>query len=84
MISRTEVGAAQNFARTEQMALEGIETHTWLASRDEVVRDAHNILDGTTVKVGDEFGYGLRWPGDKNATASQVINCRCFTAPGKN
>lgn len=83
MISRTEVGAAQNFARTEQMALEGIETHTWLASRDDVVRDSHNILDGTTVKVGDEFGFGLRWPGDKNASASQVINCRCFTAPGK-
>jgi SPP1 gp7 family putative phage head morphogenesis protein len=81
MIARTEVNSATSFARTEQMAEDGIEKHTWISSRDGAVRPSHSQLDQTTRTVGKEFGYGLKFPGDGNAAAGEIINCRCTTIP---
>lgn len=83
MIARTEVNSATSYARTEQMKEDDVEKHTWVSSRDGAVRDTHQNLDQTTVKVGKEFGYGLTYPGDGSGSADpgDFINCRCTTIP---
>jgi len=83
-IARTETIKANNGARVQEMRLDGVKRHTWLSSRDSGVRDAHKPgvgLDGVTVKVGEPFAPGLRFPGDGRAAAAQVVNCRCTTVP---
>jgi HK97 family phage portal protein len=80
-IARTEITSSVSFARTEQMKREGIGEHSWLSSRDGTVRDHHKDLDGKKVHIGEVFGYGLRRPGDENAEAGEVVNCRCSTLP---
>lgn len=83
MIARTEVISASNqgaIAAYEQSGVvEGIE---WISSRDEKVRDSHRI-DGDTINLNgaDKFENGLKFPGDPEAPAEEVINCRCTTAP---
>lgn len=42
-------------------------------------RHDHIGLSGTTVYVGEEFGFGLRCPGDSNAPIEQTANCHCYT-----
>ena len=80
-IARTETIKANNGARVAEMKNNEIERHTWLASRDNAVRDSHRDLDGKTRRVDEEFAYGLKFPGDKSADAGQVVNCRCTTIP---
>ena len=81
MIARTEVTSAVSFARFEQMGLDGIKEHTWLSSQDAQVREHHQELDGKTVAIGQEFGFGLKFPGDPNGAPEDVINCRCTVLP---
>lgn len=80
-IARTETNRAANAARVVQMTADGILEHEWLDSNDGDVRDSHEQLDGTVVRVGDPFAPGLTRPGDPDAPPSQTVNCRCTTAP---
>lgn len=81
MIARTETTSASSFARAAQMVAEGVKEHTWLSSRDAQVRSTHNELNGLTRAVGQSFGYSLRFPGDPQGAAANVIHCRCTTIP---
>jgi hypothetical protein len=63
---------------------------TWSSSEDKRVRGlnpkdhaSHVDLNGTTIDFEDEFvdsvnGDRLIAPGDPNASAKSVINCRCL------
>lgn len=51
---------------------------TWRTRADDKVRSAHVKLHGKTVKFGDEFIKGLRFPGDPAAPPELTINCRCL------
>ena len=46
---------------------------------------SHYELDGKVAPVGGEFdssGHpGLKWPGDPDGKAGDVINCRCVAKP---
>lgn len=46
-------------------------------------RHDHISLSGTTVYVGEEFGFGLRCPGDPKAPIQQTANCHCYTREAK-
>ena len=51
----------------------------WINPRTaKVPRHQHVAISGTVRPVGEEFLPGLRFPGDPNAPASQVINCHCY------
>lgn len=51
----------------------------WVDPRTaKVPRHQHVAISGTVRPVGEEFLPGLRYPGDPNAPASQVINCHCY------
>ncbi len=54
----------------------------WIARADEKTRDTHAELSGT-VQYADRYfvtstGAKLMYPGDPNAPAEEVINCRCY------
>lgn len=49
----------------------------WDASLDARTRDSHAAIDGEIREIDDKFSNGLRFPGDPNGPAAEVINCRC-------
>jgi hypothetical protein len=87
-IARTEgVGAANNghVAALKAWLAENPNytvVKTWMATADERTRPDHRHLHGQVVTDIDtpfrcENGDTIRWPGDQDAPARQVINCRC-------
>lgn len=85
-IARTEIARAYNQARADAMRTMGITTHEWLSARDERVRTApfNHAIDGERVTVGMPFSNGLRFPGDPQGEAGNVINCRCVAIPANS
>ncbi|WP_416355554.1 hypothetical protein ACLNGM_15050 [Aureimonas phyllosphaerae] len=46
------------------------------------MRHTHRLLNGRAVEIDGVFysssGAALRFPGDPNAPASEIIGCRCW------
>lgn len=84
-IARTEVHKAANQSQHSSIvkasADSGLEIEKeWIATNDGRVRDAHRHADGQKAKVDDDFkvgGESMLFPGDRRASAKNVINCRC-------
>jgi len=80
-IARTETHAAAMFG--QQAAAEAMPfdfDKTWLAVEDDRVRPAHAEANGQTVALDETFDVGgeaLRYPGDIEGSAGNIINCRC-------
>jgi hypothetical protein len=52
----------------------------WLAALDDRTRDDHREAHGQEVDLDEDFevgGESLSYPGDPQASASQIVNCRC-------
>lgn len=52
----------------------------WISAEDDRVREAHQEADGQVVDEDENFEVGgeeMEGPGDPNASAENVINCRC-------
>ena len=93
VIARTESMRAVNTGQDEaiQQAIEDPEVpvgredmrKTWIATRDDRVRDSHAALNGVTLKMDELFEgrFGmLRYPHDPGAPAAETIMCRCALA----
>ncbi len=56
-------------------------TREWVTAGDERVRGSHVSMNGQQRKINESFvsgaGNSLRWPGDAQAPAEEVIQCRC-------
>lgn len=80
-IARTEVIGAANAGSIETMKKLGAVAKEWLSSRDDLVRDTHEAMDGQRVKMNEPFispdGESLQYPGDPSASPGEIINCRC-------
>lgn len=89
-IARTEAMASLHQSQTEAMQ-QGIDRgqvevenviKIWHSASDRRVRDTHNAMDGLKVGFKDYFtspsGARLRFPGDPQAPASEIVNCRCW------
>lgn len=84
-IARTEMIGASNAAvqaQAQDLADAGDTVYRqWWATRDQRTRPAHRVAHGQTVPYGTPFRVGgtdMRFPGDPNAPANLVINCRCI------
>jgi SPP1 gp7 family putative phage head morphogenesis protein len=77
-ISRTEMSSAVNAGRYFAMQAENVEGGQWVTAHDERVRLTHKTCDGVVRLLGDRFPNGLRYPGDPQGAAAEVIHCRCF------
>lgn len=88
-IARTETLTSLNGSRNEAMrqaiASGKVDarfvTKIWRATFDRRTRDTHAILNGTGVPFDGAFqsisGARLRYPGDPEAPASEIVSCRC-------
>lgn len=85
-ILRTEVLKAQNAGKNigaEESEFETVKQ--WIAAKDERTRKSHRTVDGQYVDVTGRFavprrrgGYDMMTgPGDPDASAENVIQCRC-------
>jgi PBSX family phage portal protein len=81
-IARTETGMAQTVTQDEVFRRAGVQTYTWITTRDDKVRPSHQALDGVTIRVGERFPNGLRFPLDPEGPPEEVIACRCDALPG--
>lgn len=88
-IARTEAIRAVNMG-SEELYKQAVESgdldpteleYTWWTAHDERVRGSHASMHGQKRTHGEPFISGdgniLYYPGDPNAPASEVINCRC-------
>jgi len=84
-IARTEVANAMNHGKYEaakQSAQRlGMDIRrTWITTLDERTRNSHASAHDQTVGINEMFTVGgvpMRYPGDNNAPAREVVNCRC-------
>lgn len=89
VISRTETLAAVHAANDEaykqavesgDLPADGL-VQEWVPAGDDRTRDWHASMAGQTRPMGEPFtsgrGASLRFPGDPNAPANEVIQCRC-------
>jgi len=82
VIARTEVGAAANYGSQEAARQSGVvETHTWLSTRDDRVRDSHKAMDGETKPLDKPYSNGCTAP-CVGGPAAEVIQCRCVESFG--
>lgn len=82
VIARTEThnaALAATFATASYRRIP-VRNKTWWTAGDDKVRPAHAAVHGVTVPFLESFnvgGYPMMRPGDENAPAELVINCRC-------
>ena len=83
--ARTAMTSAQNSGRMDTLHRAkgmGIKCKKrWLATLDSRTRDSHQIMDGKTVDVDEDFvtplGSKMQFPGDMAGKPGDVWNCRC-------
>lgn len=49
----------------------------WDSTLDANTRPSHQMVDGEIKELDEKFSNGLRFPGDPQGKAAEVINCRC-------
>lgn len=82
-VARTTVVNASNagsFAQATLLATDDAMKKQWVATEDLRTRDDHRLADGQTVPLMGKFtvgGWLMDHPGDPDAPAGEVINCRC-------
>jgi hypothetical protein len=84
-LAATEASIAVNTARQREAQLAAqagaTVTKTWRTRRDNRVRATHRAAEGQTRGVDQPFlvgGWPMMHPGDPDAPASEVVNCRCI------
>lgn len=92
MIARTEslrsVHEGQNAMMAQAIEEGAVDPtkmkQTWITAHDDRVRDSHLPMDGQVKAIGEPFitgdGAYIRFPGDPEAGADEVIGCRCVVA----
>lgn len=77
-IARTELSSVLSSYRQGIMAANGVKRIQWVTAGDSHVRASHQALNSAITEIGTPFpGSNLRWPHDPQASAEDVINCRC-------
>ena len=81
LIARTETHGAANVGADQAARATGLVLQKeWTAARDERTRQAHADADGDIVGMDESFNVGgemMRFAGDPNGSAGNIINCRC-------
>lgn len=80
-IARTEVHSMHSLGRYNTFNYFDVPAHKWVTMGDNRVRNTHRAVNGETVKLGERFSNGLRFPGDRTGSIKEWINCRCGSIP---
>jgi len=85
VIARTEVNSMVNTASYRAMRRSGVVSgKIWVAVMDQRTRDPHAAANGQQVAINDKFLVGgeyMMFPGDPDASARNLVNCRCSMFP---
>lgn len=85
VIARTETHMATVGGTFTTYQVAGIEQKEWLTTIDGREREWHQTMDGQIKPINEPFISGnnneLMFPGDPNAPADEVIQCRCALLP---
>ncbi len=84
VIARTETIRSSAYGSNAIYKGWGVKRKEWLTAIDGRQRDSHGAANGQVVEVGEPFrvgGYDMEYPGDMNAPAEEVCNCRCTILP---
>ena len=80
-IARTEghrVNQQSTYDAMEKAKKKGADlVKQWDATLDAKTRPSHQRVDGEIRELDETFSNGLRFPGDPQGPAAEVINCRC-------
>lgn len=80
-IARTEghrIQQASNYNACKKAYSKGANiVKQWSSTLDNRTRDSHRQVDGEIRELDEYFSNGLLIPGDKDAPACEVVNCRC-------
>lgn len=86
-IARTETTTASNYAATVSADVSGVQTQKmWISAQDARTRREpvnHFNMNGVRVDIDQNFNVSneeMEYPGDPNASAANVVNCRCTVA----
>lgn len=83
-IARTETAGAMNGGAKAVYQMNGVRANEWVASLDDLVRDAHREANGQVRRINEPFDVGgeaLEFPGDPKGSPENIINCRCALSP---
>lgn len=86
MIARTESMHSAGFAAPLLFQAYGASEHEWVATNDARTRPTHAAAHDQVRVIGQPFEVGgslMLYPldGSLGAPASEIVNCRCVTAP---
>ncbi len=81
-IARTEILSASNAGTLEGFKQADVEYKEWLPSQEtKTSRDWHQDMRGVVVPIDQDFilgsGAHMDAPGDPDAGADEIVNCRC-------
>lgn len=72
-IARTETAQALEYANERAIAESGVVSRIqWLTAKDDRVRESHRLLEGSIVRLGEQFAST-----DGPISPGEPINCRC-------
>lgn len=80
LIAQNEANTVMNGADFFNAKNSGKKYKTWIAEMDNRTREWHREIDNVKIPIDDMFQVGLdemRFPHDYNASAENVVNCRC-------
>ena len=84
-IARTETGIAHSTVHHEAYERNMVRYKKWRSKRDAATRPSHLQADVSShakpVPIDKPFSNGLMHPLDSNASAAEVVNCRCAEIP---
>lgn len=80
-IAQSKVTGIANFGAHEGAKQAGLKEKTWRVNSGKP-RSGHRSLGGSTVKLSQDFGNGMAWPGDPKGGADELSNCQCSLAFG--
>lgn len=82
VIARTESANLMNRQTNHRYVESNVKKKQWLSTADDKTRASHRRANSKgTVPYDHVYENGLRFPGDPNGTASEVVNCRCALIP---
>lgn len=80
---RTRVQSQARWNAAQEAARQGVQTYNEWRCRFVNSRDAHMERHGKRVLQGQTFPDSvMRYPGDPNGSAEEVINCHCYLQVG--
>lgn len=83
-IARTETNAAYingDWAGAQALGEFGPTEKVWVATFDRRTRETHAEISDTVMLMDEPFDVGgepMMYPHDPNASAAEVVNCRCY------